>query len=150
MTRPIHNHFGMSGQDAAYDAFLCFGAKCKRRKRERHKARMAKRESKTDERRAETERTRAETSIMKAMAQQPASLATPASRAVAAPTLIQAAPATAPQVAQAGLGSNKLMMVVGLLLVAGFVYNNMQKKKVAGPGAVPPVPNVKPVPQAAI
>ena len=127
MTQQTHHHFGFSGQDndEDYDNLFCIGRKCKRRKQERHMARMAKRESKTDQRRAETEQMRAETAVMTGMAQKPTA---PVSRAVAAPTLIQAAPAAAPQVAQAGLGSNKLMMAVVALIVGGMIYQNMKKK----------------------
>jgi hypothetical protein len=34
-----------------------------------------------------------------------------------------------PQVAQAGLGGNKMMIVVGLILAGGFIYNTMKKKQ---------------------
>lgn len=132
-----NRNFGISGQDHEYDAFLCFSRKCKKRKEERHKAKMAKRESKTDQRRAETEQMRAETLVMKSMATKKAA-PVPASNAVPAPTIIQQAPQGKPQVAQAGFGSNKLMMVVGLLLVGGFIYNNMKNKQAgAGIGKAP-------------
>lgn len=141
-------NFGISGQDHEYDSFLCFTARCRRRKQERHKAKMAKRESKTDQRRAETEQMRAETLMMKAMAMkknQPQQM--PVSNATPTPTIIQQmpqAPAAKPQVAQAGFGGNKMMMVVGLLLVGGFIYNNMKNKK-AGAGL-----GLAPTPQPAI
>lgn len=124
-------NFGISGQDHEYDAFLCISKKCKKRKKERHKARMERKGSKTDQRKAETEQMRAETLVMKSMATPKAAPAV--SNAVPAPTIIGQTPQGKPQVAQAGFGSNKLIVVVGLLLVGGFIYNRMKNKQ-AGTG----------------
>ena len=134
----VNRNFGINGQDHDYDSFLCLSKRCKKRKEARHKARMSKRESKTDQRRAETEQMRAETLLMKAMAQRNAA-PTPTSNATPAPTLTNSNVSGAnakPQVTKAGFGSSGLMMVVGLLVVGGFIYNNMKNKK-AGIEATP-------------
>lgn len=100
---------------------------------------MAKRESKTDQRRAETEQMRAETLVMKTMATKKSQPVV--TNATPTPTIIQSmpnAPAARPQVQQAGFGGNKMMMVVGLLIVGGFIYNSMKNKKAgAGFGLAP-------------
>jgi hypothetical protein len=58
-------NFGLSGQIEGYDSFIFCGRKCKKRKEERHKAKMEKRLLKNDAKRAETERLRTETELMK-------------------------------------------------------------------------------------
>ena len=122
-------NFGITGQTTnEWDNFLCFGRKCKQRKAERHKVRMEKRKLKNDQQRAETEALRAETGLTK-------QLATPAPTPQMAPQMMmQQAPqptataqAPAPQVQKAGMGS-PVMIVIGLLVVGGIVYQSMKKK----------------------
>lgn len=128
------NNYGLSGQpDEAYDNFLCLSRKCKQRKAERHKVKMEKRTLKNDQRRAETESMRAETSVMKNIAA-PSSPAPQVMRSQA-PTIIQQPAAIAPAQAkpqQAGFAGNSMMMIVGVLLVGGFIYNSMKNKQQAG------------------
>ena len=127
-------NFGITGQPTnEWDNFLCFGRKCKQRKAERHKVRMEKRKLKNDQQRAETEALRAETGLTK-------QLATPAPTPQMAPQMMmQQAPqptataqAPAPQVQKAGMGS-PVMIVIGLLVVGGLVYQSMKKKGAAAP-----------------
>lgn len=128
------NNYGLSGQsDEAYDNFLCLSRKCKQRKAERHKVKMEKRTLKNDQRRAETESMRAETSVMKNIAA-PSSAAPQVMRSQAS-TIIQQPAAVAPAQAkpqQAGFAGNSMMMIVGVLLVGGFIYNSMKNKQQAG------------------
>jgi hypothetical protein len=130
------NNYGLSGQpDEAYDNFLCFSKKCKRRKAERHKIRMDKRKLKNDQRKAETESMRAETSVMKNIAAP--QTAAPQIMRSQAPTMIQQPSAVAPaqvKPQQAGFAGNSMMMIVGVLLVGGFIYNSMKNKQQAGAG----------------
>ena len=116
-------NFGMNGQE--YDDFLCLGRKCKKRKAERHKVRMAKREAKTDERRAETERIRAETRMMQAMAPRPAPA--PPANAPAPNAVPNIAQSATPPPAKAGM-SNQWIILAAVLLVGGFLYTNAKKK----------------------
>ena len=127
-------NFGITGQPTdEWDNFLCFGRKCKQRKAERHKVRMEKRKLKNDQQRAETEALRAETGLTK-------QLASPAPTPQMAPQMMmQQAPqptatsqAPAPQVQKAGMGS-PVMIVIGLLVVGGLVYQSMKKKGAAAP-----------------
>ena len=127
-------NFGITGQPTdEWDNFLCFGRKCKQRKAERHKVRMEKRKLKNDQQRAETEALRAETGLTK-------QLASPAPTPQMAPQMMmQQAPqptatsqAPAPQVQKAGMGS-PVMIVIGLLVVGGLVYQSVKKKGAAAP-----------------
>jgi hypothetical protein len=127
-------NFGITGQPTnEWDNFLCFGRKCKQRKAERHKVRMEKRKLKNDQQRAETEALRAETGLTK-------QLASPAPTPQMAPQMMmQQTPqptatsqAPAPQVQKAGMGS-PVMIVIGLLVVGGLVYQSMKKKGAAAP-----------------
>ncbi len=126
-------NYGISGQPTnEWDNFLCFGRKCKQRKAERHKLRMEKRKLKNDQRRAETESMRAETSLTKQLA---SSTSTPTPQM--APQMMMQQPtataqAPAPQVQKAGMGS-PVMIIIGLLVVGGLVYQSMKKKGAAAP-----------------
>lgn len=124
-------NYGISGQPTnEWDNFLCFGRKCKQRKAERHKVRMEKRKLKNDQQRAETESMRAETSLTK-------QLASPTPTPQMAPQMMMQQPtstaqAPAPQVQKAGMGS-PVMIIIGLLVVGGLVYQSMKKKGAAAP-----------------
>jgi len=120
-------NYGISGQPTnEWDNFLCFGRKCKQRKAERHKVRMEKRKLKNDQQRAETEALRAETGLTKQLASP-----TPAPTPQMAPQMMmQQAPSS--QVQKAGMGS-PVMIVIGLLVVGGLVYQSMKKKGAAAP-----------------
>ena len=123
-------NYGISGQpNNEWDNFLCFGRKCKQRKAERHKLRIEKRKLKNDQRRAETEALRADTSVTKQMVAPASSpspqLAPQMMRQAQQP--INTAQASAPQVQKAGMGS-PVMIVIGLLVVGGIVFQSMKKK----------------------
>ncbi len=123
-----NSQFGFNGMNDEYDEF-CLSRRCKQRKKERHKARMSRKESRTDQRRAETELMRAETSILKRSANMP----TVPANVTPTPTIIQQAPAQPaapkPQVMQVGIGNNKLMLLLGVLAVGGFLYTKMKSGK---------------------
>ena len=106
---------------------MCLGRKCKQRKAERHKLRMEKRKLKNDQRRAETEALRADTSVTKQMVAPAPSpqLAPQMMRQAQQP--INTAQASAPQMQKAGVGS-PVMIVIGLLVVGGIVFQSMKKK----------------------
>lgn len=129
----MNYNYGLSGQsDEAYDNFLCFTKKCRKRKEERHKSKMARKESKTDQRRAETESMRAETSVMKNIASP--NTVSPQLMQSQTPTIIHQ-PSLKPaqeKPQQAGFAGNSVMIIVGVLLVGGFIYNNMKNKNNAG------------------
>lgn len=127
-------NFGITGQPTnEWDNFLCFGRKCKQRKAERHKVRMEKRKLKNDQQRAETEALRAETGLTKQLASPtPAPQMAPQMMMQQAPQPTTTAQAPAPQVQKAGMGS-PVMIVIGLLVVGGLVYQSMKKKGAAAP-----------------
>ena len=122
-------NFGITGQPTdEWDNFLCFGRKCKQRKAERHKVRMEKRKLKNDQQRAETEALRAETGLTKQLASPaPTPQMAPQMMMQQAPQPTATAQAPAPQVQKAGMGS-PVMIVIGLLVVGGIVYQSMKKK----------------------
>ena len=135
------NNFGLSGQQhRAYDSFFCLTKKCRERKSAKLNAKMEKKEAKTDAMRAETERVRAETAIMTsaAAAEQAAATMPMTQQSVVSPDSIAPQGTVAPPVQKAGLGGNTMMIVVGLVLVGGFLI--MKNKK----AQVPPQP-VRPV-----
>ena len=138
-----YNNYGLSGQSIEdYDNFLCFGRKCKQRKAERHKARMEKKASKTDSRKADTERVRAETTVMQQTVSPvpPAPVATMpyTQQQIANPQSIGAtAKEPIAQAQKAGFGSSTIMIVVGVLLVGGYLFAK-NKKGALVPGK--PVP----------
>ena len=136
--RHSYNNFGLSGQqEADYDQFLCFNRRCRERKKERHKARMEKKASKTDSRTADTERIRAETNILQqtaAPAPTPAAVVSMpltgqqiANPQVLAPRIKQPVPPSQ----KAGFGGNTIMIALAVILVGGYMYqkskNNKQK-----------------------
>jgi len=127
-------NFGITGQPTdEWDNFLCFGRKCKQRKAERHKVRMEKRKLKNDQQRAETEALRAETGLTKQLASPaPTPQMAPQMMMQQAPQPTSTAQAPAPQVQKAGMGS-PVMIVIGLLVVGGLVYQSMKKKGAAAP-----------------
>jgi len=127
-------NFGITGQPTdEWDNFLCFGRKCKQRKAEGHKVRMEKRKLKNDQQRAETEALRAETGLTKQLASPtPAPQMAPQMMMQQAPQPTATAQAPAPQVQKAGMGS-PVMIVIGLLVVGGLVYQSMKKKGAAAP-----------------
>ena len=129
-------NFGITGQTTnEWDNFLCFGRKCKQRKAERHKVRMEKRKLKNDQQRAETEALRAETGLTKQLASPtpaPTPQMAPQMMMQQAPQPTTTAQAPAPQVQKAGMGS-PVMIVIGLLVVGGLVYQSMKKKGAAAP-----------------
>lgn len=127
-------NFGITGQPTdEWDNFLCFGRKCKQRKAERHKVRMEKRKLKNDQQRAETEALRAETGLTKQLASPaPTPQMAPQMMMQQAPQPTTTAQAPAPQVQKAGMGS-PVMIVIGLLVVGGLVYQSMKKKGAAAP-----------------
>lgn len=147
--RNSYNNYGLSGQfdEDDYDNFLCFSRKCKERKKQRHEARMARKASKTDARKADTERTRAETTVM----QQTAAAPPPAAPVARMPLTQQQVvnPQTIapnmranqqmPATQKAGFGGNTIMIVVGVLLVGGYLY---QKSKKGELGAGQPTPAI--------
>jgi len=125
-------NFGITGQPTNdWDNFLCFGRKCKQRKTERHKVRMEKRKLKNDQQRAETESMRAETGLTKQLAAPTPQMA-PQMMMQQAPQPTSMAQAPEPQVQKAGMGS-PVMIVIGLLVVGGLVYQSMKKKGAAVP-----------------
>jgi len=125
-------NFGITGQPTnEWDNFLCFGRKCKQRKAERHKVRMEKRKLKNDQQRAETEALRAETGLTKQLASPTPQMA-PQMMMQQSPQPTATAQAPAPQVQKAGMGS-PVMIVIGLLVVGGIVYQSMKKKGAAAP-----------------
>lgn len=120
-------NFGITGQPAnEWDNFLCFGRKCKQRKGEKHKLRIEKRKLKNDQRRAETESMRAETGLTKQLAA-PSPQMAPQMMMQQAPGQAATAQVLTPQVQKAGMGS-PVMIVIGLLVVGGLVYQSMKKK----------------------
>ncbi|MBL6444674.1 hypothetical protein JMN32_00030 [Fulvivirga sp. 29W222] len=121
------NNYGLTGQsDIDFDYFLC-GKKCKKRKKEKREIRFERRRLKNDERRADTERTRMETLLMKqSMMPAQVSQAPPAQQS--APTSNSQMTASTPRPQQAGMGSNTMLIVVGVLLVGGFVWTQMNPK----------------------
>lgn len=129
-------NFGITGQPTdEWDNFLCFGRKCKQRKAERHKVRMEKRKLKNDQQRAETEALRAETGLTKQLASPtpaPTPQMAPQMMMQQAPQPTATAQAPAPQVQKAGMGS-PVMIVIGLLVVGGLVYQSVKKKGAAAP-----------------
>lgn len=127
-------NFGITGQPTdEWDNFLCFGRKCKQRKAERHKVRMEKRKLKNDQQRAETEALRAETGLTKQLASPtPAPQMAPQMMMQQAPQPTATAQTPASQVQKAGMGS-PVMIVIGLLVVGGLVYQSMKKKGAAAP-----------------
>jgi hypothetical protein len=145
-----HNNYGLNGQSHSYkdwDNLFGLGRKAKKRKEERHKLKMAKRQAKVEERKAETERVRAETQLM----QQTVSPAPPTPAAtmpytqqrIANPQTIAASGAgqqPVPQTQKAGFGGNAIMIVVGILLVGGYLVTKKKPAfaKASGPtGGVP-------------
>lgn len=131
-----HN-FGLSGQPTGqYDHFICFSRKCKKRKQERHRARMERKKAKNDAQKAENERMRAETKLM----QQTASPAAAApvttlpytrQQMVTPAAIAPEGKADTPQ--KAGMGNGIIIIAAAVLLVGGYLYT--QKKK----NALPPV-----------
>ena len=130
-----YNNYGLSGQlPEDYDNFLCFSRKCKQRKAERHKARMERKASKTDARKADTERVRAETTVMQQTVSPtpPAPVATMpyTQQRITNPQAIASsgtANTQVPQTQKAGFGGNAIMIVVGLLLVGGYLVTKSKK-----------------------
>lgn len=129
-------NFGLSGlSDDHYDAFIGKKARSRRKERrskrkERKEIRFERRKLKNDDRRADTESKRAETKVMKATMMPGA---TPTLSSVQ--PMASAAPVSAPQPTtvasapqQAGMGSNTLMIVVGVLVVGGFLFMNNKGK----------------------
>ncbi len=140
-----HN-FGLEGQ-LQFDNFLC-GKKCRRRKKEKQGIRSERRKTKNDARRADTERVRAETRILlhqnlgaKEQVRMPMT-----GQQVSAPVMVPQ-PAPAPQPQKAGVGSNPLIIVVGVLLLGGIVMMGGNKQRKGQAPTVPMVPPV-PIPQA--
>ena len=130
------NNFGLSGQlTAGYDHFLCFSRKCKRRKAEKHKVRLAKRRAKIDDQKASTERTRAETLLMQNTLDNKQAVQTqPITRQpIVNPQVMgqQFQPNQAPPAQRAGMGG-PIAIVVGLLLVGGFIMSKKNKNTPAG------------------
>ena len=130
----VIQNFGLSGQPGeSYDHFICFSRKCKKRKAERHKMRMEKRKVKVDERKAGNERTRTETRLMQnnlsnnqnqAVQTQPITRQPMVNPQVMGQQFQQnQAP---PQARQAGMGG-PIAIVVGLLLVGGFIMSKKNK-----------------------
>lgn len=122
------NNYGLTGQsDIDFDYFLC-GKKCKKRKKEKREIRFERRRLKNDERRADTERTRMETLLMKQSmmptqtSQPPMQQSAPAANSQSQ----QTNQAGTPQ--QAGMGNNTLFIVMGALLIGGFVWTQMNPK----------------------
>lgn len=126
------NNYGLTGQsDIDFDYFLC-GKKCKKRKKEKREIRFERRRLKNDERRADTERTRAETLLMQQSMQPSRPQSPPPVQQTQAPPQ-QMTASVQPQ--QAGMGGNTLFIVVGVLLVGGFVWTQMNPKN----GPVPAI-----------
>ncbi len=127
-----NTHFGLAGQSADnYDEFLGLGKKARKRrqarrarKKERRSARAERRRLKNADRRADIEAKQAQTAIMKktmlpTAAPQSASAATPGSPGSAV---------TPPASQKAGLGSNTLLIAVGVLVLGGFLVMNKRKQ----------------------
>ncbi|UII32184.1 hypothetical protein LVD17_28265 [Fulvivirga ulvae] len=122
-------NYGLTGQsDIDFDYFLC-GKKCKKRKKEKREIRFERRRLKNDERRADTERTRMETILMK-QSMMPTQTSQPPMQQQSAPSANsqpqQTNQAGTPQ--QAGMGNNTLFIAVGVLLIGGFVWTQMNAK----------------------
>ena len=116
-----HNSFGLYGQTTVeeYDNFLCFSKKCKDRKAERHRERIARKKAKTDSMKADTERVRAETDIVTQV---------PAAPAAPNPIIQTAPPQTPPPAAPAKAGMGIVpVLLLGGLLVGGLLF--MKKGK---------------------
>ncbi len=130
------NNFGLSGQSAEdYDDFLCFGQKCKKRKEERHQARMDKKQAKTDAMKADTERIRAETKVIEQTATAPQTVGISGMATMAMPQFASAegAGTPAPQPGKSGMNGIVIAVVAVLLLAGGYFI--IKKKKGA---ALPP------------
>lgn len=144
-----YNNYGLSGQlPEDYDNFLCLSRKCKERKAARHKARMERKASKTDARKADTERVRAETTVMQQTVSPtpPAPVATMpyTQQRITNPQAIASggtANAQVPQTQKAGFGGNAIMIVVGVLLVGGYLVTR-KKKGALVPGQPAPAPAI--------
>ncbi len=147
MMQAAATNFGLSGlpegrPDNPYDAFLGLGKKGRRRRKERRARRKERREIrferrrlKNDDRRADTEAKRTQTALMKAtMLGTPAPASPPVApvQTGAAPTsgnAVLAAPVAQPpgEPQRAGLDNNTLLIVVGVLVVGGFLFMNQRK-----------------------
>lgn len=124
-------NFGLSGlPDQNYDAFIGKRARSRRkerrtRRKERREIRFEKRKLKNDDRKADTEAKRAETKVMKATMMPEA---TPSIQSTTAAVPIHEPPISqtenTPTLQQAGFGSNPLMIVVGVLVLGGFLLIN--------------------------
>ena len=132
-----YNNYGLSGRGAddyhdEYDHFLCFGKKCKQRKKEKHEARIAKRKAKVDARKADTERIRAESNVL-----QSTMSPTPSTPIATMPLTQQnitnpqqlgnGVNQGVPTTQRAGFGGNTIMLVIGALLVVGYFYQKNKK-----------------------
>jgi len=128
-------NYGLNGQniDQDYDQFLgiCLSKKCKKRKAERHKARIDKKQLKNDQRRAETESLRAETQAMTTIVNPiipPTARVAPVMSSPSPQASSSSTVQTAPKPAKAGLAGNSMMLIVGVLLVGGFLYSQSKNK----------------------
>lgn len=130
-----YNNYGLGGQqNEDWDNLFGLGRKAKKRREERHRARMEKRKAKTDARKADTERVRAETTVM----QQTVSPTPPTPVATMPYTQQQivnpqsiapntTAASQVPQTQKAGFGGSTIMIVVGVLLVGGYLMTKNKK-----------------------
>lgn len=107
----MYNNYGLSGQYLE-DEFLCFGKKCKDRKKERHETKMAKRKAKVESQKAENERLRAETATMTHLAT--TSVAPSAQNAAPTPVAV---PSASPKV-----GTGMVALFLGVLAVGGYIF----------------------------
>ena len=104
---------------------------------------MAKRKAKVDARKADTERVRAETKVMQQTVSPtpPAPVATMplTQQRIANPQTIAAGAGNKemPTTQNAGFGGNTIMIVVGVLLVGGYLYQK-SKKGATVPGQAAP------------
>ena len=144
--------FGLAGlSEDEYDEFLGLGKKGRRRRKERRarrkerrSIRFERRRLKNDDRRADTEAKRAQTKLMLAtmMPTSSTSGAAPtkaplqSAASPSAASAIAARQAGVPATQKAGFGGNTLFIVVGVLIVGGYLFMS-NKQEQYDPNAMP-------------
>ncbi|MDN5201232.1 hypothetical protein QQ008_07660 [Fulvivirgaceae bacterium BMA10] len=137
-----------------HDEFLGLGKKARRkrkarraRRKERRSVRHQRRRLKNDDRRADIEAKRAQTAIMKATMLETPTQNTSGAAPIQAPvqnaaskssaSAIAAKQAGVPITQKAGFGGNTLFIVVGVLIVGGYLYMS-NKQQQYNPNTIPP------------
>ncbi|MCB9448686.1 MAG: hypothetical protein H6585_10115 [Flavobacteriales bacterium] len=133
-------NFGLNGQPVAassyvpadkYDHFLCLSKKCKDRVAAKKKVRQAKREERLEKKKLKNEMLRADIEAKRTETKLASQLGAPSPEPQTAATISTGGgggqPSAQPQ--QAGFGGGTIMIVVGVLLVGGFLWQQAQKNK---------------------